>query len=287
MSIKIMVDSASDFTRQQANDLGLLFVPMSVTFDGEEYLDGVDLFADEFYKKLESCNSMPRTSLINEFRWSEAFEEATKEGDELIVITISSKLSGTYQAAVNASKSFQGKVFVVDSMSAACGEGILAKYAMKLRDEGKYTQEIFHRLNEKKKDICVYAVIDTLKYLKKGGRISATTAIIGTTLSIKPIVGIVDGEVKMLGKAMGNKKGNFLLNRMVESVGGIDFDMPWCYLWSGNHNSNIEKYVKSTQSLVEGRQGEWNVLGGTIGTHVGAGAVGLAFFQKRVVSVED
>ncbi len=280
MNIKIMVDSATDFTEKQAKDLGLLFVPISVMFDGEEYLDGVNLFADEFYNKLETCSSMPQTSLINEFRWSEAFEQATSDGSELIVITLSSKLSGTYQAAVNASKKFNGKVLVVDSLNAACGEGILAKYALKLRDEGKKALQIFDKLNEKKKDICVYAVIDTLKYLKKGGRISTATAIIGATLSIKPIVGVIDGEVKMLGKAMGNKKGNLMLNEIVQDNGGIDFDMSWCYLWSGNDMTNIEKYIKDSKYLVEDREYSLSVLGSTIGTHVGAGAVGLAFFKK-------
>ncbi len=280
MSIKIMVDSATDFTEQQAKDLGLLFVPISVSFDGEEYLDGVNLFAEEFYKKLENVSSMPQTSLINEYRWSEAFEEATNDGSELIVITISSKLSGTYQAALSASEKFDGKVFVVDSMNAACGEGVLAKYALLLRDEGKTAQEICDKLNEKKKDICVYAVIDTLKYLKKGGRISTATAILGTTLSIKPIVGVIDGEVKMIGKAMGNKKGNLMLNQIVKDTGGINFDMPWCYLWSGNDKANIEKYIKDTKYLVDDRKYSLSVLGSTIGTHVGPGAVGLAFFKK-------
>ncbi len=283
MKIKIMVDSASDFTELQARDLGLLFMPISIMFDGEEYLDGVNLFADEFYKKLENCSSMPQTSLINEYRWSEAFEEAIKDGSELIVITISSKLSGTYQAAVDASKKFDNKVFVIDSINAACGEGILAKYALLLRDEGKTAQEICDKLNEKKKDICVYAVIDTLKYLKKGGRISTATAIIGTTLSIKPIVGVVEGEVKMIGKAMGNKKGNLMLNDIVQNKGGIDFDMPWCYLWSGNDKSNIEKYIKDSRHLAEKKEYSLSILGSTIGTHVGSGAVGLAFFKKQII----
>ncbi len=280
MHIKIMVDSATDFTEEQAKELGLLFVPINVLFDGEEYLDGVNLLADEFYKKLEACKSMPQTSLINEFRWNEAFEEATRDGSELIVITISSKLSGTYRAAAEAAKNFNGKVFVVDSMNAACGEGILAKYALLLREEGKTAQEISDRLNEKKHDICVYAVIDTLKYLKKGGRISTATAIIGTTLSIKPIIGVIDGEVKMIGKAMGNKKGNLTLNTIVQEQGGINFDMPWGYLWSGHDKTNIEKYIKDSQNLVKENAVSLNVIGSTIGTHVGPGAVGLAFFKK-------
>ncbi len=274
-----MVDSATDFTEQQAKKLGLLFMPLSVTIDGKEYLDGVELFADEFYKMLESCKSMPQTSLINEFRWNEAFEKATSDGSELIVITISSKLSGTYQSAIEASKNFNGKVFVVDSMSAASGEGILAKYALKLLSEGKNAQQICDELNEKKNKICIFAVIDTLKYLKKGGRISATSALIGTTLSIKPIVSIIDGEVKMVGKVMGNKKGNQALIKMVGENGGIDYKMPWSYLWSGSDKSNIEKFIIDSNNLINGREYSLCVLGSIIGTHAGPGAVGLAFFR--------
>ncbi len=280
MSIKIMVDSATDFTEQQAKELGLLFVPISVTFDGEEFFDGVDLFADTFYQKLESCKTLPQTSLINEHRWSEAMENAVRDGSQLIVITLSSKISGTYQAAIDAARKFDGNVFVVDSMNVACGEGILAKYALMLRDEGKTAEEICERLNEKKKDICIYAVIDTLKHLKKGGRISATTAFIGTTLSIKPIVSMVDGEVKIIGKALGNKRGNLTLNKLIERAGGVDFNLPWGYLWSGNDRTNIDKYIQDSAQLIQGREYTLHVIGSTIGTHVGAGAVGFAFFKK-------
>ncbi len=280
MSIKIIVDSASDFTQKQATDLGLLFLPMSVTLDGEEYFDGVNLFAEEFYQKLETCKGAPQTSLINEYRWNEAFQEATRDGSDVVAITISSKLSGTYQAAVNASKNFDGKVFVVDSATATYGEGALAEYAIRLRDEGKSGREIYDTLNEKKGNICVYAVIDTLKYLKKGGRISAATAIVGTTLSIKPIIALLDGEVKILGKALGNKKANLTLNKTIESIGGIDFDMPWGYVWSGTDKTNIDKYKTDSRYLVGERECPLRPLGSTIGTHIGPGAVGLAFFKK-------
>ncbi len=281
MNIKIMVDSASDFTERQATELGLLFVPISVILDGEEYFDGVNLLAEEFYEKLENCKNIPQTSLVNEYRWREAFEDATKDGSELIVITLSSKLSGTYQAAVNAAQAFNDKVYVVDSLNAACGEGILTKYALTLRKQGKTAREIFDVLNEKKRDICVYAVIDTLKYLKMGGRISAATAVIGATLSIKPIIGVIDGEVKMLGKAIGNKKGNLILNKMIEEIGGIDFTLPWSYLYSGNDKTNIEKYMQDSRSLVEGQESSLHILGSTIGTHIGGGAAGLAFFKNK------
>ncbi len=281
MAIKIIVDSNCDFSEAMAKELGFIFMPIRIEWDGEEYLDGVTLLPDEFYKKLESSSTIPQTSLINEFTWQEAFEEATADGSEVIAITISSKLSGTYQAAVNAAREFGGKVFVVDSLNATFGEGALCLYAKQLKDGGLPAREIAERLNERKKDICVYAVIDTLKYLRKGGRISAATALIGTTLSIKPLVGVIDGEVKMIDKAMGRKKGYTLLNATIARAGGIDFDMPTGYIWSGYEETNIDKYVHDSSELVNGKSLPRYQLGCSIGTHIGAGATGLVFFKKK------
>ncbi len=281
MSIKIMIDSCSDFSEKRAKELGFLYMPIGVRMEEKEYLDGVDLLPEEFYEKLAICKKTPQTSLINEFCWREAFEKATADGSELIVITISSKLSGTYREAENASKDFGGKVYVVDSLNAAFGEGALCLYAKRLREGGASANEIVEKLNERKKDICVYAVIDTLKYLQKGGRISATTAILGTTLSIKPLVGVIDGEVKMVGKAMGYKKGCMSLNSIIEKSGRIDFSMPMGYIYSGNDRTNIEKYKKDSAYLVENREVETYSIGCSIGAHVGAGAVGLVFFKEK------
>ncbi len=280
MSVKIIIDSNADFLEKEAKALGFLYMPIPVQFDGEEYLDGVTLLPSTFYEKLEKCKSLPQTSLINEFRWREAFEEATADGSEVVAITISSKLSGTYQAAVNASKDFAGKVHVVDSLNATFGEGALALYARELRNEGISAKELAARLDERKKDICVYASIDTLKYLKMGGRISAASALIGNTLSIKPIIAVIDGEVKVVGKAMGAKKSFALLNSMIEKAGAIDFSMPMGYVWSGNDESNLDKYKKEVAPLIGNRDLPSYVLSCSIGSHVGPGAVGLVFFKK-------
>ncbi len=169
MKTKIMIDSASDLTQEDATKLGLTIVPIIVQFEDEEFADGIDLSVEDFYKKLETSSIMPKTSLINTFRWSEAFKEAVADGSELVVITLSSKLSGTYQAAVDASKEYNN-VYVIDSLNATFGEGALGVYAYNLRDQGLSAKEIAEQLNNNKQNICVYALIDTLKYLKKGGR---------------------------------------------------------------------------------------------------------------------
>lgn len=280
--IKILIDSAADISKEEANKLGVTMVPMSITFGDEEYWDGVNLMPNEFYEKLIESSVLPKTSLINAFRWEEEFESGLKDGDELIVITISSKLSGTYQSAVEASRKFNGKVHVVDSLSAAIGERLLCLHALDLIKNGESAEKIVDALESKKKKLKIIALVGTLEYLKRGGRISSTVAFAGELLSLKPVLGLVDGEVKMLGKAMGSKKANNLLNKLVQESTGIDFTLPLGVFWSGIGTEILEKYVKDSSALWQG-----NIeiipkyqLGATIGTHVGPGAIGFAFFEK-------
>lgn len=280
--VKIMIDSASDMNQKEADELGIVFMPMEVRFKDEEYLDGVNLTPLEFYDKLIESDELPKTSQINPFRFEEAYKKVVDGGDELVVITISSKLSGSYRSAVEASKNFEGKVFVVDSLNACIGERLLCQYALRLIKEGLSASAIAKKLDEVKGKINVMALLNTLQYLKKGGRISAVTAFAGELFSIKPVIAVVEGEVKLVGKALGSKKGNNLLNTLVEKKGGIDFSMPYGVVWSGKDDSVLKKYVQDSQHLWAGQTDDVPayLIGSTIGTHVGPGAVGVAFFEK-------
>ncbi len=283
MAIKLIIDSASDINQEEAKKLGIIMMPMQITFGDEEFEDGVTLLPQQFYEKLIESNDIPKTSQITPFRFEEEFEKHVKNGDEVIAITISSKLSNTYNGAKQAAKKFEGKVFAIDSLNACIGERLLGMYALNLINKGNLTvQEIVNELNEKKKKIHVLAMINTLKYLKKGGRISAMTAFAGEMLSIKPVVGIVNGEVKVIGKAMGSKKANNLLNQLVDKTNGIDFDMPFGTIWSGLDDSTLQKYIEDSKHIWEGKTNNVPayILGGTIGTHIGPGAAGVAFFEK-------
>ena len=177
--IKILIDSASDIDEEEAKKLGIFMIPMEVRFDEETFFDGVNLSHKQFFEKLIESSELPKTSQINEYRWEDKFEELTKNGDQLIVITISSKLSGTYNCAKAAAKKYGEKVFVVDSLSAAIGERILCEYALRLVGQKMDIKAIVQELNIKKKSIQIIAVVDTLKYLRKGGRISTVTALAG------------------------------------------------------------------------------------------------------------
>ncbi|MGN0813697.1 MAG: DegV family protein [Candidatus Coproplasma sp.] len=282
MAVKIMVDSASDIGAAEAEKLGVIMVPMTISFGDEEYFDGVNLMPDKFYEKLIESDELPKTGQVTAYRFEEAIKQNLDEGDEMVIITISSKLSGTYSGAVTAAKNYGGRVFVVDSLNACTGERILCQHALKLRDDGKSAKEIAAEIERLRGKVVVMALLGTLEYLKKGGRISAAVALAGEMLSLKPVVAVVDGEVKLVGKALGSKKGNNLLTRLIAEKGGIDYSMPYGVMWSGLENAMLKKYVADSEHIWKGHTESLPtyMLGGTIGTHVGPGAVGVAFFCK-------
>lgn len=280
MAVKIIIDSASDITAREALEMGITMLPMTIQFGDEEYRAGVDISTKVFYEKLLSCVELPKTSMINEYRFERAFKSATENGDEVVVILISSKLSGTYAAAKRAAEGFQGKVFVLDSLSAATGERLLCLYALKLIQEGKTAGQVFDELEKVKGKLCIMAALETLEYLKKGGRISSAVAFVGGMLKIKPLVKLVDGEVKMIGKAHGQKRASALLNSIVKERGGIDFSMPHGVIWTGLDESVATNYLADCQSFLGAREVPTYLIGATIGTHVGPGVFGWAFFEK-------
>ena len=206
MAVKILTDSAADIEIEEAEKLGIYVEPIELRFKDEEYLDGVTLSHKDFFEKLIETDEIPKTSLISPGRFEETFSKLTENGDELVVITLSSKLSGTFNSAKDASKNFNNKVFVVDSLNASIGERILVEYAIRLSKEGKTASQIANELNEKKKKIKLMAVLGTLKYLRKGGRISPLIAFAGELMSLKPVIAVENGEIKLVGKALGSKK---------------------------------------------------------------------------------
>ena len=281
--IKLMADSACDLEQTEADALGIALMPLSIRFGREEYWDGVTLSHREFFEKLIETDEIPQTSQISDYRFEEAFASLTADGSEVIAVTLSSKLSGTHACAVRAAKKFPGKVYVVDSMNACLGERILVDYALRLIREGNLSApEIAAELDEKKNKIQLLAVLDTLKFLRKGGRISTVTAFAGEMLSIKPVISVVKGEPKLIGKAMGSKKGNNLLNRLVDECGGVDFTMPYVLGYSGLSEDFLMKYLHDSEHLWKDHTDHvpYYLIGSTIGTHVGPNAIAVAFFAK-------
>ncbi|MGM9968788.1 MAG: DegV family protein, partial [Anaeroplasma sp.] len=270
-----------DISLEEAKKMGVNIIPLIVRMNNKDYYDGVDLTPKQFYDMLIEYNELPKTSQITPFRYVEKYKELTADGSTLLVITISSKLSGTYASAVAAADDFPN-VYVVDSLNACIGERLLCEYALKLINDNLDINNIVDELNNAKKRINVIAMLNTLEYLKKGGRISGAAAFIGSRLSLKPVIGVVNGSVKLLGKAIGSKKGKNLLNSLVEEK-GIDFTMPFGTVYSGLDDSLLTKYIEDSESIWKSNTDNVPkyIIGTTIGTHVGPNGIGVAFFEKK------
>ena len=199
------------------------------------------------------------------------------------MLTISSKLSGTYQSAMIAAEDYPDCIFVVDGKSAATGSGILAERALQLADGGMDAKEIAEHLTEERENVCLIALLDTLEYLKRGGRISKAVAFAGGILSIKPVISLKEGEVVMLGKARGSKQGNNLLIKEIEEAGGVDYDKPVLLGYSGLSDILLQKYIVDSGALWEGKLAalQTTQIGSVIGTHAGPGAIVATFFKRK------
>lgn len=283
MGVRIIIDSASDIRKEDAERRGFLFAPLKTIINGEEYNDGVDLTTDEFYNKLAASKELAGTSQVTPAEFEALYKKVTDDGDEAVVITISSKLSGTNQSAVIAAEGYQGKIYVVDSLNATVGEQVLIEQAVRLCEQGRSAKEIFDELEVLKGRVRLVARVDTLEYLMRGGRVSKGAAIVGEVLGIKPILAITDGVIVTLGKARGTKGSHSMVNENIEKAGEIDFSMPVAMAYSGKDKGILDKYIAASGELWEGKlEGiPVSVLGSTIGTHVGPGAFIVSFIAKN------
>lgn len=281
MGIHIITDSASDIKASERENLTV--IPLTITFGETEYQDGVTLTHKQFYEMLIESDTLPVTSQIPPFLFEETMKKTVAQGDEVVVVTLSGKLSGTWQSAMIAAENYPGSVYVVDSENVSIGEHILVEYALRLIDQGLSASEIVEKLNLLKKRIRLVALLNTLEYLKKGGRISGAAALAGSLLSIKPVIAIQNGEVVFLGKARGSKQANNLIVEQIHAAGGIDFSMPYFLGYTGLSKDLIQKYIEDNSALWENETDYLPVdsVGGTIGTYAGPGAIGVAFVAKE------
>ncbi len=280
MNVRIIIDSTVDINPKLKNRFTI--VPLTVHFGSEEYIDGVTITHKQFYEKLIESDVLPTTSQATPIAFAEVFEEVATAGDTAVVITIASQLSGTFQSALVAAQDYEGKIFVVDSRTAAIGSGILAELALNMARGGASASEIFDKLLEMRDRVCLVALLDTLEYLKKGGRISKTAAFAGNLLSIKPVISVKDGVIHTLGKARGSKQGNNLLITEISNAGGVDFDLPLLLGYTGLSDAMLNKYIEDSSGIWQDNVDELTTtaIGSVIGTHAGPGAVAVAFFKK-------
>ena len=280
MNVNLIIDSTTDLRPGLRERF--IVVPLTVHFGEEEYIDGVTISHREFYEKLVESDALPSTSQAVPAAFADVFEQVVSRGETAVVLTLASQFSGTYQSAMIAANDYPDSIFVVDGTSVAIGTGILAELALGLRDQGLSAAQIAAKLEEEKGNIRIVALLDTLEYLKRGGRISATVAFAGSLLSIKPVIAVQDGVIQMLGKARGSKQGNNLLVQQIANAGGVDFDKPLLLGFTGLSDALLLKYIEDSRALWE--NGVENLaitsIGSVVGTHAGPGAIAVAFFRK-------
>lgn len=274
--VKIITDSTCDIEAAQAAKLGIETIPLRVLFGDQSFEDGVDLSKADFYEKLAHAKVLPTTSQVNPDAFVKAFEAHVEAGDTVVCICISEKLSGTYQSAMIAKDMVKGDIYVVDSNSATIGASILVRHAVKLRDAGKSASDIHAELCAMAKKVKLVAVVNTLKYLKMGGRISSTTAVVGGLLGISPIVAVEDGAVNSVGKVRGQKAAIAFMEQYIKDH-GIDTNYPIGFAYSGDNLADMQQVMHHFNFA----DCFYDQLGTVIGTHAGPGAIAISFIGNK------
>lgn len=276
--IKILVDTSADYTVEEIKEKGMELIPISITFGDTDYKDTIDLDKDHFYELLTTSGEFPKTAQPSPQEYVEAFEKAEENGEELICFVLSSRLSGTFQTATLAKNivGYDG-IHLVDTLGATHMIRLMADYAQELIEEGKNVEEILAAVEEMKGRIQVLAVVDTLEYLCKGGRVSKTVATIGEMARVKPMITVSEGEVKVIGKSLGKNKA---MANLFKALGECEVDerFPvYSVCTAGKENPELFE----TKLKAEGYDFKERLqLGATIGTHVGPGVYGLIFVRK-------
>ena len=279
MAVRIITDSGSDILPGEMQDL--IVLPLTIAFGNDVYHDGVDLSHERFFDLLSESTENPTTGQVPPFRYKQAFDEVVAAGDEAVVITISSGVSGTWESACSAAAEYPDKIHVVDSLHVSVGIRLLVEMALDMAKQGSTAEEIVATLEKSKGEIRFLALLDTLEYLRRGGRISNVSAALGTILAIKPVVTCTDGKIVVMEKPRGMKNGRVIISDLIREDGGFDFDKPLCIGYTGNSDKPVQQFLDSCKDLWEGK-GEVPVssIGATIGTHAGPGGFLLAYFPK-------
>lgn len=277
--VRIITDTTSDLTMERGKELGVDIMCLRVRFGDEDYVCGKELSNEQFYEKLESSPHHPATSAVNPTEFTDVFKKYLDAGDEIVGIMFSSKMSATYQNAVIAADEFDtDKIHIIDSEIGLTGEALLVEHAVKLRDEGKSAQEIEDAIRELIPRIRVYLVVDTMEYLKRGGRISSGKAFVGSLLHVHPVMRIVADGALPIGKVKGKKSCNaWLVDKLKEEPADTDYPLVI------GHSNALERANEFEQQLRDaGISNEFktNCIGPIIGTHAGPNCLGIGYVLK-------
>ena len=278
--IKIICDSLSDVNKEYLEKYDIDVIPLTLIINGKEYKDGIDMQPEEFYKILRNENAYPKTSQATYAQFKEIFDKYTKEGKTILYISGSAAATGTFQSAIMAKNDTEGEIYVYDSNNLTFGAGFFVVKAAEMIDEGKNIDEVFKVLDEIKEKYILMFSVDTLEYLKKGGRISSTKATVGSLLNIKPILEVKDGLVSQVGQVRGKKN---VLNKMIEYVKdrlGDDLQQDEIYIGYSDDIKEKEKLTEIAKEVFKPKKIGYFIVGSCIGAHSGPGVGGILVFKK-------
>lgn len=282
MTVHIITDSGCDI--ENPRDPCLSVLPLTVTFGTTSYKDGTELSHERFYELLAESTENPVTSQLTPYDYEQELDRVlASDADEAVIVAISSKLSGTCQSAIDAA---QGRrhVYVVDTLNLCIGQRVMVQYAVRLAHEGVGAAEIASELIRVRDRAQLVALLDTLEYLKRGGRIPKSVGTVGDFLSIKPVLGCKDGELVMIGQARGSKSGQNQLRRQVDKL-GVDWSMPVTFAYTGTSDQKLQGYIADNKDILEGHFDPAHLdiqsAGAAIGTHAGPDAIGVGFFSRE------
>lgn len=282
MAVKIVTDSAGDLPLDLLDKAGIAMVPLTVHFGEEQYKDALEMGGDEFYRRLPNTQHHPRTSQPSPADFASCYERVAAGGASIVSVHLSSKLSGTYQSAILAKSMLPDlDVEVVDSKSASLGSGLMALHAARLAERGASKTAILAELAGISSRMHLIFTVDTLEYLKRNGRIGAAQHLLGTLLNMKPVLGLDrEGAVAALDRVRGRSR---VIPRLLELMG--ERVKPGTSI---NCAVMHAEALPSAQELMDGVRQQYRVehgltgnLGAVIGTHVGPGAVGIAFYSSQ------
>ena len=279
MAVRFIIDAGCDLTVQQAAELDVILIPMTIHFDNREYRSGIDLSHQDFYKMLSEEKELPTTSQPTPYEFETAYQRIKDNGDEAVVLCVSSVLSGTYQSASIARDGFEDCIYVVDTKAVSLAQKILLDYAISLKQQGLSAKEIVQELDSKKANVCAYGAVETLDYLIKGGRLSKTAGAVGSVLGIRPILHLNEGALSVAGKARGAKGAITMTHNLIAEL-GVDFTMPFAIGYTGNDPHVIDPYLVASNCVWDGHDVPVYNVGSTVGTHTGPGLFIAAFFKK-------
>lgn len=278
--LKIICDSLADVPKNLVKLYDIEVIPLTIIINDIEYKDGQNLTNEEFYKLIKEYDEIPKTSQATYIQFKEIFKKYLDQGKKILYISGSSKVTGTYQSAMITKNDLQGEIHIFDSLNLSYGCGAQVVTACEMNEQGKSIEDIVKRLEEIRDNILVLFAVDNLDYLKKGGRLSASKAAIGSMLSIKPILQMQDGLIVNIDQARGHKKVISKLISITKEHFKNNIEDKRIGIAHGDNEVEFEKLKEAINSELKFTKITETKIGPSIGSHTGAGTIGLCMWNK-------